>query len=242
MPKLSSFPGPPPLPKAMVFDLDGTLVHSLPGLTLALNALFSETGLSPLTDTEVETMVGDGAPMLLARAHQARGLYSGAPDDPELAPHLARFLEIYNADPITGAAPYPGAKAFLTALAARGVALGVCTNKPEAPARAMLAGLGLDGPLGSIIGGDTLPQRKPDAAPLLRCLTELGVPPEEALMVGDAGPDVGTARAAGTAVRLLAHGYCHVPLESLEADAIHADFAALAESFGLDLEETHNPS
>jgi phosphoglycolate phosphatase len=226
----------------MVFDLDGTLVHSLPGLTLAMNVLFSETGLPLLSDAEVRTMVGDGAPMLLARAHKARGLYSGDPTDPQLAPHLARFLEIYSADPITGATPYPGAKAFLAALAARGVALGVCTNKPEAPARAMLAGLGLDGPLGSIIGGDTLPQRKPDAAPLLRCLADLGVTPEEALMVGDAGPDVGTARAAGTAVCLLAHGYCQGPLESLEADAVYADFAALAGSFGLELKEAYNPA
>jgi phosphoglycolate phosphatase len=233
---------PQNLPKAMVFDLDGTLVHSLPGLTLAVNALLTETGLAPLNDGEIRDMVGDGAPLLIARAHAARGLGDGTPEDPVLAPRLARFLDIYNADPVKGAKPYAGAKAFLSALAERGVALAVCTNKPEAPARAMLAALGLDHHLGAIIGGDSLPTRKPDPAPLLECLRLLGATPETAVMVGDAPPDVGTARATGTPVFLLSHGYSRVPVASLDPDGVFADFAALSDHFGLSSKNTHEPA
>src|SRR5260370_30895650 len=125
--------------KAILFDLDGTLVDSVPDLAAAANALLAELGRPPLSLAQVTGMVGDGAPKLVERALAA----SGAGDTPPRAA-LDRFLAFYEADPTRLTRPYDGVPAVLDELAAAGWRLGVCTNKPERATRAVLAGLGLD--------------------------------------------------------------------------------------------------
>jgi phosphoglycolate phosphatase len=189
--------------EAVVFDLDGTLIDSLGSLHRAAVATMEASGL-PAPDREaVRGFVGDGVPTLVARCRAA----AGAPPSAEA---VATFLEIYEADPLTGTEALPGARALLAALAARGVALGLCTNKPARPTRAILDGLAL-GPFGAVIAGDDLPSRKPDPAPLNAVLSALDVAPERAVYVGDSAVDHLTAARAGLRYLHVAGGYGRQP-------------------------------
>lgn len=213
--------------RGVVFDLDGTLIHSVPSLRLALNDVLAEDGHEGLSDDEVRSMVGEGANLLVARAYAARGVSSRDENDDAHARRLERFLERYGSDPLDGTTTYPGALDLLSLLSRSGVTCGVCTNKPEAPSRVLLAALGLSPFINAVVGGDTLPERKPDPAPLIRTLELLGVKPQEALYVGDSAIDVACARAVGLPVVILAHGYATTPAMSLGADAVFDDFAGL---------------
>ncbi|TFL17343.1 phosphoglycolate phosphatase [Jannaschia formosa] len=190
-------------PRAVVFDLDGTLVDSAPSLHRACVATLTALGHRPPTLEEVTGFIGDGVAMLVARCLAA----AGAPPSEE-AVHV--FRAIYDADPLTGVALMPGAREALAALDGRGIALGLCTNKPMAPTRTLLAGLTL-GPFACVVAGDSLPARKPDPAPLLHALDLLGTAPADALYVGDSRVDAQTARAAGVP-------YLHVEGGYLSAD------------------------
>ncbi|WP_051013985.1 phosphoglycolate phosphatase [Pararhodospirillum photometricum] len=210
--------------RAVIFDLDGTLLHSVPSLTRVLNALFAEEGLAPLDEAQVCAMVGEGAGLLVARAYGARAVGSGTPEDPGHSGRVARFMACYGADPVSGATLYPGAAETLQHMAGRGVRLGLCTNKPEGPTRALLEAFALAPLLGAVIAGDTLPWRKPDPRPLLATLERLDVPPGEVLFVGDSAIDVACARNAGVPVVVLAHGYRQGPVEALGADRAFQGF------------------
>ncbi|MEO0912990.1 MAG: HAD hydrolase-like protein, partial [Pseudomonadota bacterium] len=141
----------------LIFDLDGTLVHSLPALARAGNALLAELGRPPVTERTYRGYVGRGM------AAQVTDLLAGSGGLPEpgLAPHLERFLEIYNADPITGCTLFPGAADALAVLAASH-RIGVSTQKPEAAAWHLLEAMGLAHAIEALTGGDTLDVLKPD--------------------------------------------------------------------------------
>src|SRR5690606_9831253 len=123
--------------------------------------------------------------------------------------------------------PYPGVPETLARLAAGGYRLGLCTNKPTAPARAVLAALDLADFFPVVHGGDSLEVRKPDPAHLHAVLADLSAGPESAVMIGDSPVDVATARAAGVPVIVFAHGYSRVPVGELAAAAVLDDFATL---------------
>lgn len=209
---------------AVVFDLDGTLVDSAPDLRTALNRLLAEHGRRPLSLAEVTTMIGDGAAKLVERGFAATGAEAG-----DRLPALTDgFLAHYEGAASVETRPYPGVRELLATLRADGLALGVCTNKPEAPTREILRDLDLDGPFGAVFGGDTLDGiRKPDPRLLLAVLDTLGSTPEKAVMVGDNANDVGAARAAGMRVILRTGGYTVVPAEQLGADAVITGFDEL---------------
>ena len=207
--------------RAVVFDLDGTLVDSAPSLHAAAGAMMAERGL-PSPDLPTLTgFVGLGAGVLVARCLR----WAGA--DPDRHPDaLPRFLAIYGADPVAGTTAMPGAAAALASLERSGLRLGLCTNKPEAPARAIVAALEL-GPFGAVVGGDTLPARKPDPAPLLHAASLLGAAPADVLYVGDSETDLRTARAAGIAYVHVEGGYQPAPLPALDARERLADMSQL---------------
>src|SRR5258707_15803507 len=144
--------------KAILFDLDGTLVDSVPDLAAAVNALLAELGRPALSRAQVTGMVGDGAAKLVERALAA----SGAGDTP-LRAALDRFLALYEADPMHLTRPYDGVPAVLAEFAAAGWGLGICTNKPERATRAVLAGPGLARLFSPGLGGGSGPARQ--AAP-----------------------------------------------------------------------------
>jgi phosphoglycolate phosphatase len=150
----------PPRFDAVLLDLDGTLIDSARDLTEALNRLLAEQGLRAVDLDETRAMIGDGARVLLERALARTGGDAGTASD-----LLPRFLEIYGADASRHTRPYPGVVETLDGLKAAGLRLAVVTNKPEAATRSILADLALDRFMEAVVGGDTLPQRKPHPAP-----------------------------------------------------------------------------
>ena len=210
--------------RAILFDLDGTLVDSVPDLAAAVNKLLAELGRPPLDRGEVAGMVGDGTAKLVERALAARHV-----GDLPASAALPRFLALYEADATRLTRPYDGVPDTLQRLAAAGYRLAVCTNKPERATRLVLGGLGLEGFFPLVLGGDSLPVRKPDPGPLHAALDGLGVGPGEAAMVGDHRNDVLAARAAGVAAIFARYGYGAASLGTLTPDAAIDRFAALPE-------------
>ncbi len=205
----------------LVFDLDGTLVHSVPTMTLAANSLLAELGRAPVDETLVTGFVGHGMRRLVERLLEATG---GIPGD-AVAPHLARFRAIYTDNPLTGTRVYPGVPETLGRLAAAGHGLAVCTQKADAPALAILRGLGLMPPVTGFTGGDSLDVLKPDPLMLHHAADQL--PPGPVLMIGDSQTDAATAHSAGVPFVLYLLGYNLLPPETLGAAASFADFADL---------------
>ncbi|CAN1527046.1 Gph Predicted phosphatases [Caulobacteraceae bacterium] len=201
----------------IAFDLDGTLVETAPDLVGALNVVLVEQGMAPAPLTAVRQLVGHGVRGLLTRAYAMAGLTITEARIDELRP---RFIEIYRARIAEESRPYPGCLESLADLRARGAKLAVCTNKPEGLARQLLDALDMTGLFDAIIGGDTLPVQKPDPAPLLAAVARAGGDPARAIMVGDASPDVGAAKAAGMPCILFSFGYNDLPVEALGGDVV----------------------
>lgn len=211
---------------AVVFDLDGTLVDSVPDIAAAVNVALKHAGRIALEDAAVAGMVGGGSEMLIARALQASG--GSASGEPLLADVHTAFLAAYDGTPCRYSKLYPHARETLDLLIAQGIRLAICTNKPQPITQSVLAALGIADRFASVIGGrDGLPL-KPAADMLLQALAELDVTPERAAMVGDSPADAGAARAAGTRLVLLSHGYTAAEvLEALRADALLPGFTGL---------------
>jgi len=206
---------------ALVFDLDGTLIDSAPDIHVAANAALDDEGVPALTLAEARDCVGHGAAIFVTRAMALRGLG----DDP--ARHrriLAGFLDRYEAA-VNLTRPYPGVPEALDALRGAGHRLALCTNKPAAPTRAVLAHLGLAALFDPVICGDSLPVRKPDPAPLHAAVAGAGGGP--ALFVGDSEVDADTARAARLPFALFTEGYRKTPVADLPHSRAFADFGAL---------------
>ncbi|MBI5487524.1 MAG: phosphoglycolate phosphatase [Deltaproteobacteria bacterium] len=185
---------------AVIFDLDGTLVDSLGGITAALNEALVADGLSPVTPERVRTIVGDGPRSLCLRA---AGFDDG---DPRRVDRLVGdFLGRYAAEPVRGTVPYPGVHEVLEALTPRPFA--VCTNKGRRVAELVLESFGILPRLRTLVAEDDLPVRKPDPRPLLLAAERLGVSPPRILVVGDGVQDVAAARAAGMRSCALLQGY-----------------------------------
>ncbi len=211
--------------RAVIFDLDGTLVDSAPDLHAAALALLEELGAPPVTLAQIHGFVGNGIPKLVERCLDAAGMPAKSQ---VLAKAVTRFKEIYGAAPAELTRAHDGVEAMLGALSARGLLLGVCTNKPEALTRQVLAGVALDRHLRATIGGDTMKAMKPDPEPLRHCANLLGVGIDEALYVGDSEIDADTAAAAGMAFALYSGGYRKRPLDLFEDCFVFHDFAVLA--------------
>ncbi len=209
--------------RAAIFDLDGTLVDSAPDIHAAANAAAGAEGLAPLSLERIRRFVGNGAPVLIARILAAH-------DRPDSGPQHARmlddFLERYQSA-VTLSRLYPGVRETLDRLAAAHVALGLCTNKPEGPTRAVLDHFGLADRFCVVVAGDSLPRRKPDPLPLHHAARALGDLP--AVFVGDSEVDAETAQRAPLPFVLYTRGYRQRPDEPLPAAAVFDDFGRLPE-------------
>lgn len=193
----------------VVFDLDGTLVDSVADLAAAVNRMLADEGLAPLPRDTVQNFVGNGLPKLVERAMKHCGI------PPDRHPDLTRAtLQHYNAAPTQETTVYPGVVTALGQLREMGCALGVCTNKPEAPARHVLEAFDLQRFFDSVVGGDTLPTRKPDPAHLNACFDALPTA-GPAIFVGDSEVDAETAARAKVPFLLYSQGYRKSPLAEI---------------------------
>jgi phosphoglycolate phosphatase len=197
--------------KAVIFDLDGTLIDSAPDLHAAANRMLDDLQRPPLALERVAGFVGNGLHALVARCLEATG---GPTKNPEMA--VARFREHYARAPVQLTQPYPGVEPMLQRFNACGLALGVCTNKPKAFAASILEELRMLSFINTVVAGDELPSLKPDPAPLFLCLETLGVDAGSTLYVGDSEIDAETAFRAGVPFALFSGGYLRGPVNAFE--------------------------
>jgi len=186
--------------RAVLFDLDGTLLDTAPDLVRVLNQVRVEQGREPLPWDLARTQVSHGSSGLIRL---------GFPDlagEPLEALRL-RLLDLYAAQLAVGTRLFDGCQAVLDQLAARGMPWGIVTNKPGFLTTPLLQALHLDQHAACVVSGDTLPERKPHPAPLLHAAAQLVLAPAECLYVGDAERDVQAARAAGMPVLVARYGY-----------------------------------
>jgi len=196
--------------QAIIFDLDGTLVHSAPDLHAATNVMLRDAGRDPVTLEQVISFIGNGIEKLVERALRATG------DIPaDMTPHVAEMHRAYASDLTTLTKLFDGVRDTLDAL---DLPMAICTNKPEQPARDLCDALDLTRYFDVITGGDTTPVKKPDALPLLHTATALGVTADQCLYVGDSVTDFRTARNADMNFAFFTGGYQPEPIEGLRDD------------------------
>ncbi|MEQ6249977.1 phosphoglycolate phosphatase [Sulfitobacter sp. HNIBRBA3233] len=203
----------------IVFDLDGTLIDSAPDIHALMNEVLAALGGGEITLAQTREFIGNGVDVFVRRTRTALGL-----PDAFHAAMVAQFRAGYD-DAVSLTTIYPGVVEGLEVLHGAGHRLAICTNKPEAPCRAVLAHLDLARFFDVVIGGDTLAQSKPDPAPLRAALEALGEGP--AIFVGDSEVDAATAKAAETPFALFTEGYRKSPVEEIRSDASFDDFARL---------------
>jgi phosphoglycolate phosphatase len=216
-------------PRAVIFDLDGTLVDTAPDLHRILEQVLAELDLPAPPIGSLRTMVGDGARVLIVRALAEAGVELGPAQVDRL---YDRFLALYSAEPCRASRAFEHARDVLAGLAAEGWRLGVCTNKPQGPTEGLLAALGLAPCFGAVLGGDVVASRKPHPDHLRAVIAALGGRPESTVMVGDSRNDLLAARALGIPCVLVSFGYTAVPAYELGADRVIDSFADLAAALG----------
>lgn len=195
-------------PQAILFDLDGTLAHTLPQLSIAASQVAQAMGIEPPSLSSMSNYVGNGVAMLLGRVILGRhdiDLKDIKPEELTKAREL--FSQFYTQGLDKNFEVYPGVKEGIIAFHDQGIKLGVVTNKPHSFALPLLSYMGLDQYMGCILGGEVLEQRKPDPAPLLYVCEQLGVKPEDALMVGDSINDVKAGQNANMPTVVFTYGY-----------------------------------
>ena len=208
--------------RAVIFDLDGTLVDTAPDLMIATNHVLATLGRRPISLGEVRSFVGHGARALIARGCAA----TGEPADPRAIETLYQEFVIHYANNIAGgSAAFPGLMPLLDRCRAEGIAMGICTNKLESLSLKLLEALGLQHYFGAIVGPDSIGIAKPDPRPYWETLRRLGDRQWKSVMVGDSETDILTARAAGVPVIAVPFGYTPRPVAEYHPDylVLHYD-------------------
>jgi phosphoglycolate phosphatase len=212
---------------ALVFDLDGTLVDSADDIAEAVNRTLDELSLPRVFDATVRSWIGEGVRRLVATALAHTG------SERTLEEVMPTFMRHYRDCLLRSPRLYDGVVEALQLLRTRGLPMAICTNKPSALVPPLLEHLGIAGYFARIVGGDTLPQRKPAPEPLLHAARLLGHVPAHCLMVGDSATDLEAANAAGMPIVLVRYGYPRgLDLESAGALAAIDDLRQIASFVG----------
>ena len=194
-------------PKMILIDVDGTLVDSVPDLAYCVDEMMRQLGRPAHGEAKVRNWVGNGVERLVRRA--LVGQLEGEPSDEEFATAYPLFLDLYAENTSKRSRLYPGVREGLDFMRARGYRLGCVTNKAAQFTIPLLKDLGIHDEFGIVVCGDTLAVKKPDPQPLLHAASQLGVGPEDSLMLGDSRSDVTAARAAGFQIVCMSYGYNH---------------------------------
>lgn len=214
----------------ILFDLDGTLIDSVPDLALAVNRMLETLGRERFEEERIRGWVGNGAAVLIRRALSGNREAEGKLDDALFEEARGLFLSHYGENLARRSRCYEGVPETLRRLRERGHRLAVVTNKPDPFVEPLLKAFGLEGLFEMIVGGESLPVKKPDPLPLIHSCESLGVEPARALMVGDSRNDIQAARAAGIHSVGVRYGYNYdEPIDVYGPDAVIDSFAELAE-------------
>ena len=202
----------------IIFDLDGTLVDSLSSIHAAASRTLADYRHDPLAPAHVATFVGWGERVFVEKMIADTDLQIADFDD------VLRVFMGHYAQTSTEVEVFPGVKATLESLRTKGHKTGLCTNKPGVPTGVVLKAAGLDGLLDVVVAGDTLPKRKPDPAPLVYLMEQLGAP--RIIYVGDTPMDAETAQRAGVPFALYSEGIRTVPLKDIPHDIAFSHYDA----------------
>lgn len=205
----------------IVFDLDGTLIDSAPDIQSVASNILCRLGKAALTLDETRSFIGEGAAVFVRRMMTARGIEDTSGKHAELHENFVAQYETA----LDQAVFYPGVLDALVMLKGSGHRLGLCTNKPELPARAVMKHMGLEPFFDAFIAGGMLPRSKPEPDMLLKIIEDIGGGP--ALYVGDSEIDAETAMRAGVPFALYSEGYRKRPVSEIEKDWVFDHFDAL---------------
>ncbi len=211
----------------IVYDLDGTLADTAEDLIATLNWLLAREGLMPLKVESAGSLLGAGARALIARGFAASGR---SLDTQEMDALFVDYLSHYRIHIADRSRLYPGVHVALRSFARAGWRQAICTNKIESLAKLLVTKLGIEGHFVFICGQDTFGVGKPDAKPLLGTIAASGGVSKRAIMVGDSGTDIKTARAAGVPVIAVDFGYADAPVKELGPDRVISHFNELMEA------------
>ena len=210
---------------SIVFDLDGTLIDSLPDVLASLNLLLAAEKRRPLRIQELHNLVGRGVYPMIEGAYSMTGKAITSPSELENAVHC--YINNYKTNPVEHTVVFPNVIETLGSLKKDGFCMGICTNKPYEMTLLVLEGLGIDVFFDGVTGGDNLPFNKPDPRHILTTLEKMKSEAHRAVMVGDSWVDVKAGHNAGLPVIAVNYGYSERPMESLNADRVIDDFALL---------------
>ena len=214
---------------SLIFDLDGTLFDTAPGLMHTMNELLARRECPALELDDIKDQLSFGARAIMKTALGQSGI---RPGEDELEAIFDEFISHYTAIMARMSRPYPGLTGALKRLSQSGHVMGVCTNRFETSASALISALGLSRFFKTVIGQDSIGIAKPDPAPVLETLTRMGGTPSRAVFIGDSEVDVAAARAARVPVIAVSFGYAGAPARKLGADLVIDHFDELEEALG----------
>lgn len=218
-------------PRAVLFDLDGTLVNTGPDIAAAINRMLADMGKDTYSVERILDWVGEGAARLVQRA-LVGGMEDRPPDD-EFERGVALFYEHYAAGICVLSEPYPHVRSVLEALRGSRIGIGCVTNKPERLTHSLLDALALAPVFDVIVGGDTQAFKKPHPEPIRHACRQLNLRPEDTVYVGDSMTDCRAAAAAGAPMVAVTYGYNRgVDLTKASCAAMIDSLAALPEALG----------
>ncbi len=218
-------------PKMVLFDLDGTLIDSVPDLLVAVNRMQDDLGMPHRAEADVRNWVGNGIEKLVERA--LTNDLNGTPDQVLFDKAMPIFRKHYAESNGQHSCVFDGVMAGLDYVKSLGLSVGCVTNKAEAFTLPLLEQMGLRNRFEVVIAGDTLPMKKPDPGPLCYAAGWFKVRPREALMIGDSISDVKAARAAGFSIICMSYGYNHgEDIRNYNPDAVIDSMTSFAELIG----------
>jgi phosphoglycolate phosphatase len=211
----------------LIFDLDGTIIHSAPDLANALNYVFGIYGCEPLSVAEVQAMMGNGMPKLLERALAARAIVLSEGEFQQL---FLSFRQVYSENCCTDTELYPGAVEMLEQVRREGYLTAICTNKLETITLHILKQMQLEHLFDGVVGAEPPRPRKPDADPVYLAIERAGGQRNNAIMIGDSPADIGAGKAAGLPTVAVSFGYTNVAPDQLGAGVLvdHLDQVSAA--------------